>query len=304
MARFKGFQAQAVGDNKYNVVADVLQWRTARLANVVTLKDLSPNLRDLVTVRMNAKELDRLYEWCRVKGVDISIDEGRHRRRDISTNPLNEFGRETPDGEFIGTNRTRFLKVVRARGVTMLPSRLRQNETVYVRSTPTEDEMVAIHRVTRGGEQYYVRRDLGLGVRKQRSMSMTCSRCKRVAGECRCGDNPPHRFREGDVIRLDGFDSYSGIPQGATGVVLKIAGARGVSERFDPVGMLVYAHWYGGRQDSVAAGLCKKIGHVDVPAIRRKPYMTHAQETAAKNKALIERFNAWVVKGLQRSERS
>lgn len=123
--------------------------------------------------------------------------------------------------------------------------------------------------------------DLGLGLKPQRP-------------------NPPRRFRDGAIVRMEASDSCSGIMAGSVGVVMKPPGLRG--EFFDPLGVQVYAHWYGGRAESVPVWKVKKIGTVEVKKSKPAPYTTAARERADHAKKVIAAFDRWVTSALQKTE--
>jgi protein gp37 len=114
--------------------------------------------------------------------------------------------------------------------------------------------------------------------------------------------NPP-RYSEGDVVRLEQTDFYSGLQAGSLGVVIAIPPGTPGSPYTDPMKKLLAVYWYGGRSEGVPKGLVRRLGKVRPSRRAALPrFATYSQERAVLVKSIRDGFNEWVVRGLQRTE--
>jgi hypothetical protein len=68
------------------------------------------------------------------------------------------------------------------------------------------------------------------------------------------------RFKEGMAVKLNRFDFYSGIPEGATGTVGKVATIGGKSIYPDPMKLMVFVNFDDNKYPSmgIPKGLLEK----------------------------------------------
>lgn len=115
----------------------------------------------------------------------------------------------------------------------------------------------------------------------------------------RYASNPPRgpRFREGDIVELQGHDPYLGLRPGSVGLVL---GDGTGSPYADPSGLLVAVRWESGDFGSTWRRGLKKIGRVTPGKPKKRRFGTAAQERADVVNDMAEQFDRWVAAGAKR----